>query len=134
MALKISKNSALTDIVSDVNPITTTHPTTGSASAAIPLWLFNDDATKYYTGINIDQTDAVSTDESSWVQLAPDNAGAAGAFGAGSAALAMANVGAAGSADTTGHPFWYKCTTPSGQTVQNKTDIKLTVGFTEFAV
>lgn len=128
--LKLSKNSALTDIVSDANPITTTHPTTGSA-VNVQLWLFNDDATKYYTGINIDPTDAVSTDESTWVTLAPDSAGAAGTFGAASAALSMANVGAAGAADTTGKSFWYKCTTPTGQSVQNKTDIKLTVNFTE---
>lgn len=130
MALKISKNVGLTDIVSDVNPITTTHPTTGSASAAIPLWMYNDSALYTYQSINIDPTDIVTTDESTWVQLAPDNAGSAGTFGAASAALTMANV----TDSNVAKPFWYKCTTPSGQAVSNKTDIKLTVNFTEFAV
>lgn len=130
MALKISKNVGLSDIVSDVNQITTTHPTTGSASSNIQLWLFNDDATKTYQSINIDPTDAVSTDESTWVQLAPDNAGSAGTFGAAGAALTMANV----TDSNVAKPFWYKCTSPSGQSVSNKTDIKLTVNFTEYPV
>jgi hypothetical protein len=129
MALKISKNVGLTDIVSDVNPITTSHPTTGSAQV-VPLWLFNDDSTKTYQSINIDPTDAVSTDESTWVQLAPDNAGSAGTYGAASAALSMANV----SDSNVAKPFWFKCTSPSGQSVQNKSDIKLTVNYTEYAV
>lgn len=129
MALKISKNVGLTDIVSDVNPITTTHATTGGV-VSVQLWLFNDDATKTYQSINIDPTDAVSTDESTWVQLAPDSAGSPGTFGAGGAALTMANV----TDSNVAKPFWYKCTTPSGQSVSNKTDIKLTVNFTEFAV
>lgn len=135
MALKISKNSGLTDVVSTdgTNPITTQHPITGS-TVEQKLYLFNNDATKYYQNVNIDPTDAVSTDESSWVFLAPDNAGAAGTYGAASAALTMANIGAAGSGDTTGKPFWVKVVSPSGQSVQNKTDIKLTVNYREFAV
>lgn len=129
MALKISKNVGLTDIVSDVNPITTTHPTTGSVQA-VQLWLFNDNAAFTYQSINIDPTDAVTTDESTWVQLAPDNAGSAGTYGATSAALTMANI----TDFNVAKPFWYKCTAPSGQSVSNKTDIKLTVNFTEYAV
>lgn len=128
--LKISKNIGLTDIVSDVNPITTTHPTTGSTSSNIQLWLFNDDATKTYQSINIDPTDAISTDESTRVQLAPDNAGAAGTFGAAGAALTMANV----LDNNVAKPFWYKFTMPSGQSVSNQTDIKLTVNYTEYPV
>jgi hypothetical protein len=46
----------------------------------------------------------------------------------------MANIGSAGTPDVTGHPFWVKVVTPSVGSVQNKTDIKLTVNFTEFAV
>lgn len=129
MALKISKNVGLTDIVSDANPITTTHPTTGSVQA-VQLWLFNDDSTKTYQSINIDPTDAVTTDESTWIQLAPDSAGSAGTYGSAGAALSMANV----TDFNVAKPFWYKCTTPSGQSVSNKSDIKLTVNFTEFAV
>jgi hypothetical protein len=136
MALKIAKNSGLTDVVSsgtNANPISTQHPITGS-TVEQKLYLFNDDATKYYQNVNIDPTDAVSTDESTWVYLAPDNAGAAGTYGAAGAALTMANIGAAGSGDTTGKAFWCKVISPSGQSVQNKTDIKLTVNYREFAV
>lgn len=129
MALKISKNVGLTDIVSDVNPITTTHPTTGSAQA-VQLWLFNDNAAFTYQGINIDPTDIVTTDESTWVALAPDSAGSAGTYGAAGAALSMANI----SDSNVAKPFWYRCTTPSGQSVSNKVDIKLTVNYTEYAV
>ncbi|WEK53338.1 MAG: hypothetical protein P0Y55_12160 [Candidatus Cohnella colombiensis] len=129
MALKISKNVGLTDIVSDANPITTTHPTTGSAQT-VQLWLFNDDATKTYQSINIDPTDVVSTDESGWVQLAPDNSGTAGTYGAGSAPLTMANI----TDYNVAKPFWCKVTTPAVSDSANKTDIKLTVNGREYAV
>lgn len=135
MALKISKNVGLTDIVSTdgTNPITTQHPISGS-SVELKVWLFNDNATKYYTGINIDPTDSVTTDESTWISLAPDNAGVAGTYGVAGATLSMASIGASGSGDTTGKPFWVKVTTPTVTDTQNKTDIKLTVNFTEFAI
>jgi hypothetical protein len=117
----------------NANPITTQHAVTGT-TVETKLYLYNDDATKYYQNINIDPTDAVSTDESTWVYLAPDNAGVAGTYGAASAALTMANIGAAGSGDTTVKAFWMKVISPSGQSVQNKTDIKLTVNYREYAV
>ncbi|MGO4181207.1 hypothetical protein AB4Z17_08505 [Paenibacillus sp. TAF43_2] len=129
MALKISKNVGLTDIVSDTNPITTEHPITGSA-VTVQLWLFNDQATKRYDTVSIKPTDIVSTDESSWVQLAPDNAGLAGTFLAGGAALALANI----SDSNVAKPFWMKVTTPAVGDTQNKTDIKLTVSGKEYAV
>jgi hypothetical protein len=128
MALKISKNSGLTDIVSDVNPITTEHPLGGSA-VTIQLWLFNDNAAKRYETITIDPIDQTSTDESSWIQLAPDNAGAAGTFLVAGAALSITNI-----SDTTGKPFWARITTPSVADTQNKTDIKLQVSGKEYAV
>lgn len=136
MALKLSKDSGLTDIVSEgtnANPITSQHPITGS-TVDQKIYLFNNDATKYYQNVNIDPTDAVGPDESSWVQLAPDNAGVAGAYGAAGAVLTMANIGALGSGDVTGKPFWVRVITPSGQTVRNETSVKLTVNFREFAV
>lgn len=129
MALKISKNVGLTDIVSDANPITTEHPITGSA-VAVQLWIFNDQATKRYETITIKPTDIVSIDESSWVQLAPDNAGAAGTYLAGGAALSLANIADSNVAK----PFWIKVTTPAVGDTQNKTDIKLTVTGKEYAV
>lgn len=134
--LKISKNSALNDLVSagtNLNPITTQHPVTGS-TVETKHYLFNDDTTKYYQNITIDPTDSTNTDESTWVYLALDNAGVPGTYQAAGAALSMANIGAAGSGDTTGKPFWVKVVTPSGQSVQNKSDIKLTVSYREFAV
>lgn len=131
MALKISKNAGLTDIVSTdgTNPITTNHPSTGSV-VETKLFLFNDSAAFRYEAITIDPTDAVSTDESTWVQLAPDNAGVAGTYLSAGAALSMANI----SDSAVGKPFWMKVTTPSLGSAQNKTDIKLTVAFNEFAV
>lgn len=129
MALKISKNVGLTDIVSDVNQITTEHPITGSA-VAVQLWLYNDNAAKTYQTITIDPTDAVSTDESAWVQLAPDVAGAAGTYGSGGAALAMANI----SDSNVAKPFWARVTVPVQTDTLNKSDIKLTVSGKEYAV
>lgn len=131
MALKIAKNSGLTDIVSTdgTNPITTQHSINGEVKT-VQLWLFNNDNTKYYTGVNIDPTDTTGSDESTWVQLSLDNV----TYQAASAALTFADIGAAGTPDVTGHTFYAKITSPSGQTVQNKTDIKLTVNFTEFAI
>lgn len=129
MALQISKNVGLTDKVTDANPITTEHPISGSA-VTVQLWLFNDAATKRYENITIDPTDAVSTDESTWVQLAPDNAGSPGTFLAGGAPLSMANI----SDSNVAKPFWMRVTTPSVADSQNKTDIKLTVSGKEYAV
>jgi hypothetical protein len=131
MALKIAKNSGLTDIVSTdgTNPITTQHPITGSTVEG-KYFLFNDNAAKRYESITIDPTDTTSTDESTWVYLAPDNAGSPGTYLAAGAALTMANI----SDSNVGKPFWVKVTTPSVADSQNKTDIKLTVTGTEFAV
>lgn len=125
MALKISKNSGLTDIVSGANPITTQHPTTGS-SVTVQLWLFNDNAAKRYEEITIDPQDLTNTDESTWVQLSADGV----TFGAASASLSMANI----SDSNVGKTFYAKVTTPSVADSQNKTDIELKVSWKEFAV
>lgn len=129
MALKISKNVGLADIVSDVNPITTEHPITGSP-VEVRLFLFNDNAEKTYQNITIDPTDIVSTDESAYVQLAPDNAGSAGAYFGGSVALTMANI----TDSNVAKPFWIKVTTPALSDSQNKSDIKLNIYGKEYAV
>lgn len=129
--LQIAKDSALTDVVSTdgTNPLTTQHPISGSAVEK-QVFLFNDDAAKRYESITVDPTDSIGTDESTWVQLAPDNAGAPGTYLAASAALSMADISDNGVA----HPFWVRVTTPTVSDSQNETDIKLTVDFTEFAV
>lgn len=129
--LKIAKNAGLTDIVStdSTNPISTSHPITGS-SQELRLFLFNDNAAKRYESISIDPIDETSTDESTWIQLAPDNAGSPGTYLAAGAVLSMANI----SDSNTGKPFWVKVTTPVVADSQNKSDIKLKVNSTEFAV
>lgn len=128
--LKIAKNAGLTDVVSTdgTNPLSTQHPIAGS-TVEVKVYLFNDNAAKRYESITVDPTDTTGGDESTWVQLAPDNAGSAGTYLAAGAALSMANI-----SDTTGKPFWVKVTTPSVADTQNKSDIKLTVNSTEFAV
>jgi hypothetical protein len=129
LAIQVSKNIGLTDIVSEINPLSTKHPTSGS-TLEIRVWIFNDDPTRTYEDITIDPIDATGTDESNWIQLAPDNVSVAGSYGAGGAPLAMPNITTANS----GTPFWVKTTTPSGQIVKNKNDIKLAISFTEYAV
>lgn len=129
MAIQISKNATLTDVVTDQNPITTEHPITGSA-VEVQLWLFNDNAAKQYKMITIKPTDNVTPDESTWIQLAPDNAGVPGTYLAGGASLPMADI----SDSNVGKPFWAKVTTPPLPDSINKSDIKLTVGSREYAV
>ena len=132
MALKIAKNAGLTDIVSTgdgTNAITTQHPIAGS-TVEMRLWLFNDNAAERFENITIDPTDSVSTDESTWLSLAPDSGGVAGTYGAAGAALTMVNI----SDSSVGKPFWVRVTTPAVADVQNKTDIKLTVNYRKFAV
>lgn len=131
MALQIStdKNNLVTTKISSSNPITTQHPISGSAQS-LELYLWNDDATKKYSGITVDPVDTTGSDESTWVALAPDNSGVAGTYLAGSAPLSMADI----NDSSVAHPFWYKCTTPTLTDSQNKTDISLSVSFTEYAV
>jgi hypothetical protein len=128
MALKIAKNSGLTDVVSTgdgTNAITTQHPITGSAQT-LTLYLFNDNAAERFENITIDPTDAVSTDESTWVELSTDGT----TWQTAGAALSMANI----SDSNVGKVFYARVTSPAVGSVQNKTDIKLTVGFRKFAV
>lgn len=129
--LRISKNATLTDIVTEdgSNPISTQHPIEGSVED-LQLWMFNDEPTNRFENISIDPTDTTDTDESTWVQLAPDNAGAPGAFLPAGEALTMANV----SDSNVGKAFWMRVTAPSVPDVQNKTDIALSINFRRFAV
>lgn len=129
MALKIAKDAALTNVVSGANPITTEHPTTGS-SVEQKLYLFNDNAAKKYTNIQIDPVDISGSDESNYIQLAPDNAGSAGTYLSGSAILSMADI----NDSNVGKPFWMKVTTPAVADSQNKTDLQLNVTAKEYAV
>ena len=127
--IRISKNAGLTDVVTDLNPISTEHPVTGSA-VEVRLWLFNDNADKRYTGVSVQPTDDDAPDDSTWVQLAPDNDGEPGTYLAGGAALSMADI----DDSDVGTPFWARITTPVVPDTVNKTDIKLKVGAREYAV
>ena len=124
MALKLSKNSSLTDIVTDQNPIVTQHPVEGSESI-VQLWLFNDNVNKRYESINIQPIDILGSDESGWITLSSNGS----TYQPAGATLTMNDIN-----DTTGKPIWVKVTTPLVDDTQNKNDIKLQVNFTEFAV
>jgi hypothetical protein len=128
MALKIAKNSGLTDIVSsgdNSNSIVTQHPITGSAQA-LQLYLFNDNSAERFESISIDPTDSVDTDESSWVEMSADGT----TWLTAGEALSVADI----SDNGVGKSFWVRVTSPSVADVQNKTDIKLTVNYRKFAV
>ena len=133
--LFISKDVAMTDVVSDetvnpgdagYNPITTQHNITGT-TVEVKVFLFNDNAAKKYTGITAKPVDTSSTDESAWIQLAPDNAGVAGAY---SSNISLPDVNDSDVA----HPIWVKVTTPVVADTQNKTDLVIEIDTTEFAV
>lgn len=127
MALKISKNSTLTDNVSESNPITTQHNVTGG-SIETRVFLYNDTATFTYEDIVISATDTVGTNESSWVTFAKDNNGAV--TGTYASTISYTSIPTA----NTGVPFWVKVTTPVVETAQNKSDIRIRVVGKEKAV
>ncbi len=128
MALKISKNVVLSDIVSEdnTNPITTEHILSGEEKI-VELWLFNDNATKKYNTITIDPIDTVlATNEENWISLSSDGITY-------QATGAVLDLGA--TEITTGsYKFWMKVVSASVADTQNKTDLKLQVNGKEYAV
>jgi hypothetical protein len=126
MALKFYSDQALTQ---EITSLTTQHANTGMAVER-RVFLSNNDATKRYENVVIDPTDTASTDESSYISLAPDSSGTAGTYGAAGANLNMANI----SDSNVAKPFWVKITTPNVGTAQNKTDLQLKALYREFAV
>ena len=126
MALKFASDSGLTQVITSLS---TDHANTGM-SVERKVYLFNDSASFRYENIVIDPTDTVTTDESNYIQLATDNAGVAGTYGASGANLSLSNITSA----NVGTPFWVKITTPSVTTAQNKTDLQLKALYREFAV
>jgi hypothetical protein len=120
MALKLSLNPQKTNLVSDVNPVTTEHVIAGS-TVEMRVYLFNDNATKRYTNVSITPTNSI-------VFLAADT-GDTPVYGVGGAPLSFADI-----ADTNARSFWYKCVAPAVGDTQNRTDIKLTVAGNEYAV
>jgi hypothetical protein len=127
MALAFYSDSALT---TKITTLTTEHANTGEA-VATQVFVSNDDATKTYKNIVIDVVDTdMSTDETSWVQLAPDNSGVAGTYEAGGIQLTMSDI----TDSKVAHAFWVKVTNPNVAGSQNKTDLELKLNFREYAV
>jgi hypothetical protein len=131
MALKIAKNSSLTDIVSSdqTNPVVTQCPGTGTASERtreVKLYLFNDNAAYYYENVTISCQDISGTDESGWITFAPDNNGTPGTY---SSTLNMGNITDA----NRGYAFWMKVVVPDKTPTQNKTDLVIKVNAVEYA-
>lgn len=129
MALKVSKNIGMTDVITSGNPGTTQHPIGGSA-VETRYFLFNDSAAHRYENVVITPADTSGSDEKGWIQLAPDNAGSPGTFLAAGIALSMANISDNGVAK----PFWCRVTSAAVGAAANKNDLQLNVGFREFAV
>jgi hypothetical protein len=123
--LKFYADQALTQ---EITTLTTEHANTGAAVER-RVFVANKDATKTYTNISVDIVDTAATDETTWVQLAQDNAGAAGAYSAAGVTLTMADI-----TDLAAKSFWVKITTPSVADSQNKTDLQLKLLFREYAV
>lgn len=123
--LKVAKDAGLTDVLSEdgSNPLTTQHPIGGSAEVR-QLYLFNNDATKRYEGITVDAIDNTDTDESGWVEFSTDGS----TYQAGP--ISVADI----SDSDTGHPFYVRVTSTSVSDTQNKSDIKLHIVNTEYAV
>lgn len=125
MALKVSKNAALTDIVSETNKIDTKHINTGE-EVVVQLWLFNDNSAKKYEGIQLTPADTSGSDESGWFKLSTDGV----TYGASGAPLNLPNVTNANQ----GMTFYLKVTSTHLNDSQNKTDLVIDVTADEFAV
>lgn len=121
--LRIAKDSQLTDVVSEdgSNPITTQHPIEGSQEV-VQVYLFNSNGSKRYEGVSVKAVDTVGSDESGWVELSTDGTSY-------ESELSMGDID-----DTQGKIIYVRVTTPQVEDTQNKTDIKLTVEGTEYAV
>lgn len=126
MALQLYSDAALT---TEITSLITQHLNTGMAVER-QLFITNKDATKRYENIIVDPIDTSGTDETNYIQLAPDNAGLAGNYGAAGASLSMGSI----SDNNIAHAFWIKITTPSVSESQNKTDLQLSILYREFAV
>lgn len=126
MALLFYSDSGLT---TELTTLTTQHDSAGETKE-VKIFLANKDVAFRYEDILITPEDtATPPDETSWIQLATDNAGAPGAYSAPGAALALENI-----SDVAAHPFWVKITTASVGAAQNKNDLRLSASFKEFAV
>lgn len=124
MALKFYEDLALTI---ELTTLTTKHGNTGEAVEK-KVFLANKDVLYRYEAIVLTPVDTVTPpDEKGWIQLAQDSGGSPGAYGAGGATMAYANI-----TNNTGNPFWIKITNSPVPDPINKTDLQLRVDFNEF--
>ena len=129
------------------SPVVTTHNGQNSVVITVPLYLRNNESTKWYSAIKIfplDLEDAnpygdISFDETGWgVKLSVGGTEPTTAewedinWGE---EISMENVGSDSLGDTTTYfPFYYLITSPPNTDAQNKTDIVLKTTYTENAV
>jgi hypothetical protein len=116
--LKIARDEQLTDIISEdgSNPITTEHPIEGSTEDKV-VYLFNDNSTKRYENVTIE----VTGDD--WVTITDE------AEGTYTDSLTLGEI-----EGTDPITIYVRVTTPQVTETQNKTDIKLTVNYKEYAI
>jgi hypothetical protein len=153
MALKLyfrDSNSVYSEVTSGgdfTNPITTTHDGKNGDTKTVCLYLRNDNASLWYSNIEILPVDILGADpygdvgyeETGWgVKLSSEESELTSAewndidWGT---YISMDDVGSSGSGDSTTYtPFWYLISCPPNTDAQNKSDIILRVSYTENAV
>lgn len=139
--IQVSKGSDLS------SPIITNHNGQSSTVVTLPLYLRNDESTRWYSNIRIlpfDLEDAnpygdVAYDETGWgVKLSTGGTEPTNAewedinWGE---EISMSDIGSDSLGDTTTYyPFYYLITSPPNVDAQNKLDITLKTSYTENAV
>jgi len=123
---KISENGSFT------NPVIFKLPLATGGEYQVQLFLRHEhlsgDLAESSYSVTLTPVDEFGTDESQWIQLAEDNAGAPDTYGAVGAPLVIGDV-------LVGQiiPFWVKMTVPAGQPVGAKEDIQLELSSTNTA-
>lgn len=126
MALLFYSDSGLT---TELTTLTTQHDSAGETKE-VKVFIANKDVAFRYEDILITPEDtATPPDETSWIEIGTDNAGTPGVFSAPGAPLTIPNI-----SDVIAHPFWIRITTANVGVAQNKTDLRLSASFKEFAV
>jgi hypothetical protein len=126
MALAFYSDASL---VTEINTLASQHANTG-ASATAQIIIANKDATKTYEDVVVSVLDTSGSSETSWIQLALDNAGSPGTFGTAGASLTLADITSA----NTAYKFWVRITNAPSADSSKKTDLQLKFDAVEFAV
>ena len=125
MALLYYSDPSLTTLLENM---TTQHSSTGD-SQEVRVFIANKEPGFRYEDVVITPEDTDGPDETNWISLAADNGGAPGTFGAPGASLTIGEI-----SDNGAHSFWLRITTPAVGQAQNKSDLRLSASFKEFAV